>query len=296
VARGFFGPERVAWVKQHCVPVVGNTGNAVYMMTAGGKPLDNARKRPEYVGQDLNPQAALEEFNRLPEEDRKPKDLPALKIAGRRIAITPEILALRVLYRPLAADGKGRSPRFNGGFRGVNRDFVWFKEQEWRALVPADPKKGAEVALPEPLVLRLARYHLSNLTCTSVCGNHVWKPAEVLEKDVRLVVEEVTATAIRMRLTGHARMDAGKGKAEFRLGGVWTYDRAKKVFDRIEFVATGGFDNVLNPEYYTKMMGEERTVMGIAFELAEPGSFGYGTPPAPFFYDATGLNYFGGVK
>ncbi len=28
-------------------------------------------------------------------------------------------------------------------------------------------------------------------------------------------------------------------------------------------------------------------------KLAEPGSLGYGTPPAPFFYDATGLDYFG---
>ncbi len=296
MARGFFGPERVAWIRQHCVPVVGNTGNAVYMMTANGKPLDNARKHPEYIGQDLHPQAALEEFHRLPEEERRPKDLKPLSIASRRIAITPGILALRVLFRPLDPDGTRRSAKFKGGFRGVNRDFVWLKEAEWRSLVPANPAKGAVLPLPEALVLRLCRYHLSNCTCTSVCGNYVWKPGEVVERDFRFVVEDVSDTAVRLRFSGHARMEAGKGRAEFRLGGVWSYDRVKRAFDRIEFVATGPFDNRLNPDYYSTMMGEETTVLGIAFELAEPGSFGYGVPPAPFFYDATGLDYFGGVK
>ena len=94
-------------------------------------------------------------------------------------------------------------------------------------------------------------------------------------------------------LSGVARMQSGGAKAEFRLGGTWHYDARKKAFDRIEFAAVGPFDNKLLQDHYREKMGEDVSLLGIGFELAEPGSLGYGTPPAPFYYDPTGVDYFG---
>jgi hypothetical protein len=120
---------------------------------------------------------------------------------------------------------------------------VWLTETEWKSLLPADPKKGDALQVPNAIQKRLFRYHLVNGTF-GLPGS--WSLEQIRAGKLTLAVEEVSPV-LRMRLQGSALLttDADPAKAQrgydARLSGRLTYDPQKKILTRFDMVATGDY-------------------------------------------------------
>lgn len=83
-----------------------------------------------------------------------------------------------------------------------NQDTVWYRKDEARRFLPADPKPGERYAVPEPLVMRLATCHLVDSIRNLVLPFEA-KDVETARLDgTVLTVEEGEVTA---RLSGRVR-------------------------------------------------------------------------------------------
>jgi len=252
------GPEgeflRAAGVEKQWVTSSG------YMtcLSPSGKPLGHAPSAK-----------VLDEFNKLPEADRKPSAVPGLMLDERLIPPPPEGgLVLRVHARFLARDEKGdlRHARLDDFplmgdapeprnpwrlFLEPNTEYLWMTADEWKALVPANPARGDKVAVAPWLGDRLARFHLTPRRATTSEGGILAKK-DVQAARIDLVVDDATPERLRLRLVGlvHTGTAFDKEKAitpngplgfGFRseLHGVLEYDRAKGRFARFDVVAPG---------------------------------------------------------
>jgi hypothetical protein len=246
------------------------------MMTANGKVLQGGVS-----------EKGLAEFNALPEAERRPNKLAPLPIDVNK-PMTPPAggLVARQYLRYLGRDAKGNLCRWKDGAQqkskavvleaadasGPNRDFLWLTAAEWQSLVPAEPVAGQRLPVRGAIAKRLFVYHLYD--GTTGCG-FMWQPDHLRAGELTLTVEEVSAGRCRMRLDGSARLQASaEWKADFRLLGYLGYDRQKKAFDRFDVVAVG---ECWNPSNASVM--KQPLTLGLAFELAPPGSSGYGCPP-----------------
>ncbi|MGH9362271.1 MAG: hypothetical protein ACRD2T_10170, partial [Thermoanaerobaculia bacterium] len=111
------------------------------------------------------------------------------------------------------------------------------------------------------------------------------RPEDVVERSLRVVVEEEAPEAARLRLGGSARLatrDAGFGAREgaakvdeFRLEGRAVYDRGKgefRSFDLLAFSETGHYDEV-----------HDRVLpLGVALELTAGGTPADRIPPSSY--------------
>lgn len=181
-------------------------------------------------------------------------------------------------------------------------DHVWLAESEWRALMPAQPRRGDNVPVPASLADRLVRCHLNPL--------HVYGEANPLEQqqvraaEVTLTVAETSADVVRLRLEGFARLGKAvtpavkKSRRAFlnqwgyepRLLGYLEYNPRTRTFTRFDVVALGDqfgrlglFDSAARPGLQP---------LGIAFELVRhpapadripPGR----TMPARTYFDSS---------
>lgn len=251
-------------------------GGSQWCVTADGKVLLSNN----HNGLGFNVKQALEKWKALPASERAPgaiKVEEAGAIDARRAlpAPPPGTLILKVYYRAFMRTpqgklryltgkdlwhddgGKKTEAEFDATYPGqittpqAQPDHLWLAETEWKALMPAEPRAGDKVALPAAVVDRLVRRHLSPLT--------VYGETEPLSRsDVRgaqltLTVESVSATRVRLRLEGQARLgkephaEALTGRTactttwgyEPRVLGLLEYDPAKRVFTRFDVVALG---------------------------------------------------------
>src|SRR5262249_34935967 len=116
-------------------------------LTASGKFLGN------------DPAKALAAWKALPEVERKPGAVaigPRGPVDEKKRQPTPPPggLILRLFYRNLARTAGGElrlatQDDFTFGNGRVNLDaqpnYLWLTQAEWKSLIPADPKKGAQV-------------------------------------------------------------------------------------------------------------------------------------------------------
>jgi hypothetical protein len=279
---------------------VGLVGNGFTYMTAGGRKLGG----DSYLGAG-GMAKALEEFSRLPEEERRPRvERPADRGDTKGVPLEPPpgCLIANVYFTYLEGDGKGGLRRAlwhvegqpgsePGSGHGRNQilthiDKLWLTEAEWRSLVPQDPEPGRTHPLPRPILERLSRFYASDLAHRST-GD------EVRVADIRLVVESASEAEVTLRLEGIARTGrpfeplrppgpgiptTPPGKeataatgADFELLGYLRYDRKKDAFDRFDIVLFGegwggGRGQAATTNFYRG--GEHRRwPMGIAFQL-----------------------------
>ena len=235
---------------------------------------------------------ALKKWKAFPESSRKPGaiKIPAPNYPPREGTVQPPegAMVLRVYQRNLKRDGKGEIARITKGDVKNRKlfpddvwewaaailtepmpDVMWVTKEEWKALIPANPKKGDQFDVPAPIKMRLFRYHLINGTYGLP---DMWAPGQFIRGELTLTVEEVSPT-LRLRLRGAALMATGKdlAKAErgydTRLTGLLEYDPGHKAFTRIDFVSVGdwwGGDNEGG-----RMARPGKVPLGIAFELAK---------------------------
>jgi hypothetical protein len=267
-------------------PNGGSTRQAIYCLTASGKLLSckNAGQSPAATLESLR--AGLAAWNRLPAPERKPgavkvEDFKADPAFHR--APPPGTLILNVYTRALDRAGPSQyrcaESKVEGVRRVPQRDHLWLTEAECKALIPADPKKGDTVRVPDAVSRRIFRFHLVDGTLGEPMP---WGRDEVRSGTLTVTVEEASAAGVRLRLDGAALMATGVDPAkaargyDVRLLGYLNYNAAKKAIDRFDVVALGDCWGK-NPVYDQGRRG--RTPLGIAFELARGGGPADRVPP-----------------
>jgi hypothetical protein len=260
----------------------------VVCLTAGGKNLGN------------DPVKAWRAFQLLPEAERAAGavsvgDSGAVDADCEWPEPPPGGLILKIHSRPLSQNSDGTLRHARGDeFVAENpqaedaqiklhasRDFMWLKPDEWQQLVPADPRAGQEWPVPAWLARRLFCYHLVPARIYNMSGT--WADSQVRAGELRLRVEEASATQIRLRLDGFAHLGATYDPAtpleqhelgyEAQLLGFLTYDRRQQAFTRFDVTALGDVYGRMpagseNPLHGAVRHG--RAPLGFAFELC-PG-------------------------
>jgi hypothetical protein len=263
----------------------GSTRQGIYVFTADGKLLAYRNNHDADVMRGVLKEA-LAMWKKLPEEQRKPgavkvEDLSKVDATYDRKPPKGGLI-VNVWTRILDKDGKGQFCHGTCGFTGGDRsahDHLWLTAEDCKALVPQDAKKGAVLALPPQVAMRLLRFHFVDNTRGE--PPH-WQRKEVRSSTLQLTVTEVTAKAITLKLDGTALLatdaDASKAKRGFDVSVLATlrYDLDKKTLDRFEGVALGLH---WGDGPYTSGARPGKTPLGIAFDLASGEAAADQIPP-----------------
>jgi hypothetical protein len=252
----------------------GATRQGIYCLTADGQLLayKNAGQSPEVMRQTLR--QGLQAFKKLPEQRRNPGAVEvgaAGKIDKQYDRRPPEgglIVSVytRILDRQDGALCRGVCPT-RGGEKAA-RDHLWLTAAEWRSLLPAEPKVGARAPLPAGIAERILRFHLTDSTRGEP---PMWRREEIRKQDLALVVEEVTPSAVLLRLEGSALLateaDASQASRGFdvQLLGYLRYQRADQRIERFDVVAVGDH---WGSGPFTRGARPGRQPLGVAFQLA----------------------------
>jgi hypothetical protein len=163
----------------------------------------------------------LDAFRDLPEAERKAGAIKVadLEVAQRLIPSPPSGgLVLKVHARflssekdeisyakpedfPLMGD-TSQSRRTWLLFLQPNTEYMWLKEEEWKSLVPPKPAKGDKLTVAPIIADRMARFHLTPRRAMTSEGG-ILRKADVRSAQLSLVVEDVSAQRLRLRLDGH---------------------------------------------------------------------------------------------
>ena len=279
------------------------TGSAggVSFLTASGKRLgDNHLHGTTAKGI----KDALEAWNKLPESERAPGAIKIgdkgppdskratvqppvgcliLKIHGRYLTREPkDVLRTTTLLKdfPGVVDPATRHPGHLEYNSEANPDFLWLTEAEWRSLVPADPKKGDKVPLPDALLQRMCRYHLLPDALHGRTGD-TWGAKGIRAKEAILTVEDVSAAVVHLSLDGFVWLGKAFDPAapprskrdvdsilgyEASLRGRLTYDISKRAFTQFDMVVLGDMYGEAKKDSWFYRPG--RNPVGFAFELS----------------------------
>src|SRR5262249_21225285 len=233
-------------LKTDCVPEGAVASGSVRFITAAGKKLE----RGELAWNDktnwfhLSAERALKAWAALPESERKPGavEVPERPPVDPKRAPTlkpPDgALIVRVFNRQLARDARGElrytvaddyvpalkkiapPSMWAARFAEAAHDWMWITRQEWQAMMPADPGKGQEVAVPTTLCERLYRFHLEPSRGFAAANNFANATAKAGR--LRLIVEEAGQSGVRLRLEGHALLERDRGSG-YQQGGFISY-------------------------------------------------------------------------
>jgi hypothetical protein len=289
-------------------------------ITASGKEL--ARGGMPNTGLQQFLEAAVKAFDALPPSELLPGAMQVPErgpLDSRRlvaVAPPPGALIVRVYNRQLMHEGKHgfrytvaqdyiaalRDPKLGfvssptesvDRYREPGNDMMWVTKAEWQAMMPTNPRVGQRVPMPLSLCLRIFRFHLDPGRGVSEGQN--FAGASAAAGKLQLTVEEVSPSAVRLRLDGLVQLEStrdflkgytspsnlGPGRSQFNPGspfghGLWykprllgylAYDPRKEVFTRFDMVALGEVHGRPSPENPSaERLGAENP-LGIAFEL-----------------------------
>lgn len=202
----------------------------------------------------------LEKWSELPREKRLLRKTPDPKAAEswrRQEKLYPEDgLALRVVARDKKRE---RWP-------DANLDYAWFRKDEARSFLPAEPKKGTHHDVPKQLVERLARFHLIDNVHAL---NYTFFPKEAIEKArITTTVDKVEGDLVSVSFEGQTRASMTSPNTigyEPKLLGRAQYNLKDEQFVSFELVAVGkrwGLGNC------NQRHNPAPALMGIVFTLA----------------------------
>lgn len=252
--------------------------NGFNYVTAGGKVLGWSTGE---MGK------ALEAFDRLPEEERRPKiERPRDPAPGKRMLPAPPEGALiaDVYCAYLERDAKGglsRAPKYFERDSGrtlepalTRNDTFWMTPEEWKSLLPEAPEAGRKFPAPDFFRKRLFELYLDD-----AAGRY---RNATRAGELTLTVEKASPAGVDLRLDGFVQSghpyDPANSKlhgSEFRLLGFLGYDAAQKAFTRFDIAAAGetwGEGEGEYGKYAYQCRGKEhrRYPIGIAFERVAP--------------------------
>jgi hypothetical protein len=255
----------------------------------------------------------LSEFEKLPEAERRAGVVAVadLDSAQALIPVPPRNgLVLKVHARFLSEGGDGKTRYAKVAdfplmrtkpnvmrtwklFLEPNTEYLWLTEGDWRALVPERPVAGQRVAVDPVIAMRMARFHLNPKRATTSEGGIV-SEKQVKTAQVELVVDQVSAETITIRLTGAvhwgSEFDAALATSpggplglgfSTSLHGRLEFDRPKGAFVRFDMVAPGHvwgrWGDANGKSMYVERPG--KTPFGFSFELASGASPTERIPP-----------------
>jgi hypothetical protein len=195
-------------------------------------------------------QEALAKWQKLPQKERLLAEVPARRPAGRNRANDqyPEGgLVLTVYLRDLP---RQKSTKDHEMYKWTwNVDHAWFTKDDARALLPAQPEKGATHPVPDRLIRRLARATLID-NVRSITPT--FADSEVEKARLTATVTAVDGGLVSLRFEGETRTSAsgvwavGQEKAspqkrgyESRLLGRAVYDLKNGKFTSFDLAAVG---------------------------------------------------------
>ncbi len=227
-------------------------GNHVVATTAGGRTLGeetHLRLRAKELA------AVLDEYQRLPEAERKPQlEDAATATPPKRPVPDPPAggLVLRGFCTYLARDEAGQIVRSKEYYYKENpdrwaaetqSDMLWLTREEWKSLVPANPKPGDRVEV----AAGIQRRFFSTIGIDYMEGSVNSLPPR--ETSLTLTVERVTPAGVDLRLDGYGRLgkefdpqlrsEPRSRGCEIRVLGRLHYHAEKQAFDRFDIVGVG---------------------------------------------------------
>jgi len=252
------------------------TRQGIYVFTASGKLLAFRNHQDPDVMRTVFRQA-LTAWNKLPSSEKDPGAVkipdPAKVDSGFERKLPKDAVILNVFTRILDKDAKGDyshgTCEFTGGDRAAH-DRLWLTADEWKGLIPKNPKVGDQVSVPERVAMRIARFHLIDNTRGE--PPH-WEINQVRKAKLAVEVTRVTEQKIELKIVGDFLLatsaDAKKVDRGFDLNllGTIIVDRAKQRIERFDMVGLGDHWGA-GP--YTRQARPGRMPLGVAFELS-PG-------------------------
>jgi hypothetical protein len=263
--------------------VTKTASGSVCVVTAGGKRLTNVGGPGEGMIRFL--QGGLKAWAELPEADRKagvPDRAAPPDPKRSALSMPPGTMVVRVFNRHLGRDEKGELryalpedfiPKTSKGqaerFAEAHNDFMWVPEAEWKALVPAEPRKGEAHPLPPTFTLRLFRYHLD--PCRGFSEGAAFTRSKATAGRLELKVLDVSAERLSMRLEGNAGLrEDGRDEPsvyEPAILGFLDFDRSKGCFTRFDLLALGTASGLPRDANGVVTPRKGAYPLGIAFEL-----------------------------
>lgn len=227
-------------------------------MTSSGRLLQGTVKGPDGMAKAL--QEVLDGYSKIPETERRGKEV------GGEIKPQPTPpeggLVLTIYDRPLGHDAKGgyRHPVGPdlGGLRTEaphgQRGSLWLKEEEWKSLLPKEPRKGDTFPIPAKLAKRIWLYGLVPQSLWVV--EEMWTPDAVKEGELHATVTDVDEKTVRVRLHGSVLLSSPgvlhtwpdrkfikkiENRYDARLEGEIVFDRVRNEVTRFNLTALGDF-------------------------------------------------------
>ena len=153
-----------------------------------------------------------------------------------------------------------------------NQDYVWFKREEMLSMVPPDAAVGDVIPLPEGLVRRLVRYHLTDYVRGETSS---WSSESIRDASMTLTVTDKTPEWVDLRLSGSAQLLSEgswyegacreRGLDESLLGYL-RFARSEERFVRFDVVAVGSRWG--GTDYNVRQDDLEPEPIGIAMTIA----------------------------
>jgi hypothetical protein len=239
----------------------GNRGGAQghYAVAPSGELLaSSSSANPQILVEMMK--AGLAKWATLPREKRLLPEAPdptAAESWRRAEKLYPKDgLALRVVARD----------RKRERWPDSNLDFAWFRKDEARSLLPAEPKKGDQHDVPQGLVHRLAQFHLVDNVHAL---NYTTFPTKAIEKArITTTVVQVEGDLVSVSFEGETRTSIeGSKKIGYapKLLGRAKYNVKDQKFVSFELVAVGmrwGLGNC------NQRHNPDPALMGIVFTIA----------------------------
>jgi len=173
-----------AFWKSFCKDYAWITG-AAHGVTPSGKILCATEKSASCGGRSVcNPQKALDKWLALPEDERKPgfvkvNDLPPQEMDSSYPKRPAGSIILKGWNRPLERGADGKHKRLKEyrdcqelGKNDLNwrtflepepgRIFLWYTQEQWKSIVPREPKAGLSFPVPDGVADRMVRLTLLN--------------------------------------------------------------------------------------------------------------------------------------
>jgi hypothetical protein len=255
-------------------------GNHVVVVTAGGQIV--GKEELHLRQSDLQP--ALEEYARLPKEQRLPAlDDPAQAKPPQRPVPTPPKNGLIIrgyctYLRPGAKDHFVRSQEYyyrenpDRWMAETQSDLLWLTESEWKSLIPSDPKPGACSEVAPAIQKRL--YCTIGIDYMEGSVNSL-PPRKMT---MTLTVQRANEEKIVLRLDGYAelgkeldpklRSEPHSRGCEVRVLGEVRYDRRKQAIERFDVAGVGkAWGNKMEYTHREVRLDDYPWSYGIAWEL-----------------------------
>ncbi len=262
----------------------GSTRQGIYVFSAGGILLGYRNHHdPDVMRQFLLD--SLKNWQKLPARERIPRAVQVGDVGKvdrqyhRELPKGGAIVNVYARILDRTADGEfcpGTCP-FPGGDRS-SHDHLWLLPEDINALVPAGPKVGDRVNVPERLAVRIGRFHLVDNTRGEPPA---WSRGQMREGKLHAVVDSVKGDLVTLKLDGAYLLTTQAGPQsdrgfEARFLGCIAVNTATRSLERFDAVAVGDH---WGQGPFTRGARPGRTPLGVAFALSRGDAAADRVPP-----------------